>query len=306
MASGVLCASSATHTHIRRAVQGGETGVRGRKCAMAVRLCARTSKTAVVHCGVPCTSTQTAAQNHFSPSAVASLIVAAIGTGSLPIDSTPPNRSCAISVLAALLSEHSYPCPTQHGSSHATTHGTSIRPSCVQPGWPSPSVVHSFTVAVITTRHSSEVSPERRVSVRACCLKSLGKLELTQTFSPQPERCRSRNKSLRVQGESRSCAVKREERVLTTPTTLDLTPRIRAASPPSRHPASLSTLSTPFTLRPAVSLLCAAPSPAHRSLEGTELSRRTSRTDRRVHGVQHRHDPRVRLSIHCHHPTSST
>ena len=136
--------------------------------------------------------------------------------------------------------------------------------------------------------------------------KSLGKLELTQTFSPQPERCRSRNKSLRVQGESRSCAVKREERVLTTPTTLDLTPRIRAASPPSRHPASLSTLSTPFTLRPAVSLLCAAPSPAHRSLEGTELSRRTSRTDRRVHGVQHRHDPRVRLSIHCHHPTSST
>ena len=53
MASGVLCASSATHTHIRRAVQGGETGVRGRECAMAVHLCARTSKTAVVHCGVP-------------------------------------------------------------------------------------------------------------------------------------------------------------------------------------------------------------------------------------------------------------
>ena len=71
---GAVCIIS--HTYIRRAVQGGETGVRGRKCAMAVRLCARTSKTAVVHCGVSCTSTQTAAQNHFSPSAVASLIVA--------------------------------------------------------------------------------------------------------------------------------------------------------------------------------------------------------------------------------------
>jgi hypothetical protein len=29
----------------------------------------------------------------------------------------------------------------------------------VQPGWPSPSVVHSFTVAVCTNRHSSEVQP---------------------------------------------------------------------------------------------------------------------------------------------------
>ena len=143
MASGVLCASSATHTHIRRAVQGGETGVRGRECAMAVRLRARTSKTAVAHCGVSCTSTQAAAQHHFSPSATASPIVTAIGTGSLPTGSTPSNCTCAISVLAALLSEYSCPCPTQHGPSYATTHGTSIRPSCVQPGWPSPSVVHS-------------------------------------------------------------------------------------------------------------------------------------------------------------------
>ena len=68
-------------------------------------------------------------------------------------------NGCARSGARDLLSEYSCPCPTQHGPSHPTTHGTSIQPSCVQPGWPSPSVVHSFTVAVCTNRHSSEVQP---------------------------------------------------------------------------------------------------------------------------------------------------
>ena len=140
---------------------------------------------AAVHCDAPCTLTQAAAQHHFSPSATASPLVTASAPAVSRIGSTPSNCACAISVPAALLSDYSCPCPTQHGSSHATTHGTSIRPSCVQPGWPSPSVVHSFTVAVITTRHSSEVSPERRVSVPAS--KSVAMFEHSHTFIPQPE-----------------------------------------------------------------------------------------------------------------------
>jgi hypothetical protein len=123
MASGVLCASSVTHT------SDGQSMVEKRMCAVgnarkAVRF-QRTSKTAAVHCDAPCTLTQAAAQHHFSPSATASPLVTASAPAVSRIGSTPSNCACAISVPAALLSDYSCPCPTQHGSSHATTHGTS-------------------------------------------------------------------------------------------------------------------------------------------------------------------------------------
>jgi hypothetical protein len=103
--------------------------------------------------------TQAAAQHHFSPSATASPIVTASAPAVYQLGSTPIELRLCDFRARDLLSEYSCPCPTQHGPSHPTTHGTSIQPSCVQPGWPSPSVVHSFTVAVCTTRHSSEVQP---------------------------------------------------------------------------------------------------------------------------------------------------
>ena len=124
MASGVLCASS-VHTH----TSDGQSKVGKRMCAVGNArggALSRTSKTAVVHCGAPCTLTQAAAQHHFSPSATASPIVTASAPAVSRIGSTPSNCACAISVPAALLSDYSCPCPTQHGSSHATTHGTSI------------------------------------------------------------------------------------------------------------------------------------------------------------------------------------
>ena len=154
MASGVLCVSSVTHT------SDGQSKVGKRMCAVGnARKAVRTSKTAAVHCGAPCTLTQAAAQHHFSPSATASPLVTASAPAVSRIGSTPIELRLCDFRARALLSDYSCPCPTQHGPSHPTTHGTSIRPSCVQPGWPSPSVVHSFTVAVCTTRHSSEVQP---------------------------------------------------------------------------------------------------------------------------------------------------
>ena len=104
MASGVLCVSSVTHT------SDGQSKVGKRMCAVGnARKAVRTSKTAAVHCGAPCTLTQAAAQHHFSPSATASPLVTASAPAVSRIGSTPSNCACAISVPVALLSDYSCP-----------------------------------------------------------------------------------------------------------------------------------------------------------------------------------------------------